>query len=149
MSARSAAVEAIRSLEQRLVEALGGESLRGLPNLAPRGPEFYAARVNAFSRHGSGGHLPKDGRSVLVLGRDGRLLVASWNVENFVRRGDFVEARPVRDDELIAEDAEAFSRLVTEVLEKHIALAERRTEALVRAEDLAQKIIGAIGLVVR
>jgi hypothetical protein len=144
---RDKALAAMRAVESSLVGALGGERLRGLPNVAQAGASapFYAARINAFSRRaGSGKDLPIDGREVLVLLPEGCIAVAHWCGDEGA-----VGTRAPRDEELLAEDLEAFVRVVQEVLERHVIKASERTARLERLERMAEKLKEAIGLEIR
>ena len=138
MSARKQSIEAIRKLEARLVEVLGGENLRGLPNISPNGGQFYGLRVGAQARHNASAVLPTDGREVLMITPSGRLVAAKV-------QGRQVAQRKITDDELMLEDLELFAHVVREALEKHIALSDGRVNKLARAEDLARRITEAIG----
>lgn len=143
---RQVSIQSIRMLEARIVAALNGERLRGMPNLMRNGSvPFHAMRVNSWSRNGSGGHLPKDGREVLVFASDGRLHVASVRVEGGCG-SKCVQRRDVTDEELVSEDLESFARGVQESLEKHMALSDRRLVDLERMESLARRLVDAIGL---
>lgn len=133
--ARTQAVAAIRALEAKLSDVLGTERLRGLPNLGTREVPFFAARV--VPSRSNLGKLPPDGREVLALGPDGKLLVV-WAF-----RGK-IESRTVRDEELVIEDVEPIARLVSEVLERFVALCERRTEKIEEAGRLSAKLIALL-----
>ena len=132
LDVRASAVSAIRAIEARLVEALAGERLRGLPNLGTRLDPFYAQRV--LSKHSTGARLPPDGREVLAIHTDGRLIVVSWRVGRVVNR-------PLVDDEIVLEDLEPYVRIVGDILERFVALSERRTARIDRAGDLARRLI--------
>lgn len=140
--ARDVSIRAIRDVERRVVEALAGEQLRGMPNLAERGAPLRAMRVNAWSRNGDSSMLPRDGREVLVFTAAGRLAVA--------RLGEVgPQIRHVTDDELVLEDLSSFVGVVQEALERHIALVDRRVQSLKKAEALAKLLIDAVGLQIR
>lgn len=128
-------VQAIRTLEARLVDSLSGERLRGLPNLGTREASFYAARI--VPSRAQAGRLPPDGREVLAIGTDGKLVVV-WSF-----RGR-VESRPVLDEELVLEDLESFVKIVSELLERFIALSDRRTEKLQRTGRLAKRLLEVV-----
>lgn len=140
--ARESAVRAMRQLEARVLEALDGDKLIGLSKLMPpTARELLGERVNAWSRHGSGGYLPDDGREVLILARDGSLQVAKRHAD-----GKAYVLRPVLDDELVAEDLESYVRVLQEALQQHALLASTRQERLMRIRTLADRLIDAVGL---
>lgn len=143
MKARTVSIQAIRALEAKLVEALGGEKIRGMPNLTGAGEPLHAVRLNWSPRHGAGAHIPHDGREVLVLANDGRLRVARRQLSTTKSQ---VILRDPLDEELILEDLEPFMRVVQECLERHIASTERRIEAFSKVENLARRIADAVGL---
>jgi len=133
---RTGAIAAIRDLEARVRDALGpGGRLRGLPNLGSKRYPHYAVRIVQSRERAT---LPQDGREVLVLDMSGQLQVA--RMETVGATAGIVEARPVKDEELIAEDLPFFTRLVAELLERHVALTERRTRELERTARLATKL---------
>jgi hypothetical protein len=134
---RHGALSAIRDLEQRVVDVLGENGrLRGMPNLGTRRYPHYAVRIVQTRERAP---LPKDGREVLVIGACGRLEMAH---QDFVK--GFVSSRPVRDDELNVEDLSYFARIVAELLERHVALTNKRTRELERTARLAERIFQVI-----
>lgn len=133
MEARDSAVKAIRSLEARLVEALSGERLRGLPNVGTRRNAYYAARVNTPPGVG----VPLDGREVLALDANGHLTVLRMQY-------GAVLSRPVLDAELVLEDVKPVTRLIAEKLEQFVALSERRTAGIESIERFSKALIELI-----
>lgn len=133
-SVRESTVEAIRSIETRLVAALAGERLRGLPNLGTRSAPFYAQRI--LDAHSTGARLPSDGREVLAIDSDGKLVAVHWRAGN-----GSVSARAVLDDEIVLEDLEPYVRIVGDILERFAELSEKRIERIERAGVLARRII--------
>lgn len=132
--ARRESVRVIRAIEAKTVEALNGERLRGLPNIGTRSDPFYAARVLPA---GKVGRMPKDSRSVLAVGVDGRLIVVASV------RGS-IEFGTVSDDELVSEDLAPYTRLVANLLERHALLSDRRIGQLTKAYDLALRLFAAL-----
>lgn len=133
--ARETVVLAIRRIEARLVDALMGERLRGLPNLGSRDAPFYGQRI--VPSRAAGAHLPPDGREVMAIGTDGKLVVV-WAF-----RGK-VESRGVLDQELVLEDLENYVKIVAELLERFIALSDRRRQRMKLAENLAHQLLAVV-----
>ncbi len=140
--ARDAAVKTIRGLETRLVEAIAGDTLRGLTDLVPneRGVGgLQAIRIHPSPRTGLNG--PLDDRWVTIITKEGTLarahrcprLSAGW------------ESYPCPDDELVAQDLEPYARAVQHVLERHIARAERTAANYLKVTLLATKLANVIG----
>lgn len=120
--ARGAAVMAIRKLELTLVDALAGETLKGLPDLGGR---TYGARVRG--KHDGqlvGGHV------ALVIRPDGTLgLMDGGSVD-----------RNVEDGELMVEDVEDLAAKVEIVLRGHLVAAERGAVRYKRLQWLAVRL---------
>jgi hypothetical protein len=141
--ARESAVLAIRSLEDALVEALGGEKLLGLPNLASSKLPWRGARV----RGGAGKRLStqyfgKGGgwsRPVLCVEETGHVVLVSRS-----RSGE-ISTRQAMDDELIAEDVAHLAELLPTIIETHIKRAEARRETFARLRALSTRIKAATG----
>lgn len=130
--ARPACVAAVRQMEAALVEALGGETLKGLPVLAGDGPErFYGARAR--------GRLDKKlyEKPVLVICPDGRLRVATFASER-------VTTHDVDDAELLAEDVDAVARSLGQVLRQHLETAAKATARYEALGALARKLDEAL-----
>lgn len=141
LKARVVSIRAIRELEERLVEAIAGEKIRGMPNLMPTGEPLYAMRINSWSRKwGASEPLPRDGREVLVLTNVGQLRVARRDGQE-----PWSDLREVVDEELVIEDLELFTRAVQAALEKHMALVDKRVRSIARVEDLAKRVSDAVG----
>jgi hypothetical protein len=129
-SAREKCVSAIRRLELALVEALDGESLRNLPNLAYPSDRFFALRVRSTSTD------PLD-RDALVLLPSGMLAMAG-------RPPHYVREEALDDSELLAEDVEFVAATVERALTLHLDGAEERvarsTARFERLERLAERL---------
>lgn len=138
--ARSRVLAALRSLEQRLQAALGGEPLRGLTNLAGDRGRFHAARVGPHPR-GVDEKLPYSGARCLVWGRDGSLYVARVHPDGFV-------ASRARDEDLVGDlsagHVGAVFQAASDALERHIALSARRRDELPRIAALADRLRAAV-----
>jgi len=136
--ARPACVAAVRQMEASLVEALGGETLKGLPCLYGESAErFYGARAR--------GRLDKKlyEKPVLVICPDGRLRVAQFVVAGpGVPEG--VLTREAEDSELLVEDVEVVARAIDAVLKAHVAAAARTTARYDALVELAQKLEAAL-----
>jgi hypothetical protein len=140
--ANAAAVAAAQALEEKLVEALCGEALKGLPNLLPDGKPLHALRVNnSGTRHGAAEYLPRDGREVLVLARDGRLYMVAWQGP-----GEGALMRRAAVEDFKADLLEPLVRAVQEALEAHIARTEKREKTYEEAAAFAEKLAGAVGM---
>jgi len=145
-SARAEAIAAIRAMETALVEALGGETLKGLREVAPGYP---AARARCFAAKDAGRPyepLPEprgggDGREVLVVTSRGRLEMA----KTVVRAGRVVvQTRWAEDGDLLVEDVEHLPRLFAQLLGEHVARSRRTTSRLIRLESVARQISAAL-----
>lgn len=139
--ARTTGVAVVRSLEAGVVRALAGDVLRGLSNINRRGGVLHAARVGGSPHHGIDTYLPDDGRMVLVVHKDGRLLRAAALPDGEVR------AWAAEDGDLLAQDVEPVVRAYQAALERHLARAARTEASYARVEDLARRVAGAIGFV--
>lgn len=135
--ARPACVAAVRQMEASLVEALGGETLKGLPCLYGESAErFYGARAR--------GRLDKKlyEKPVLVICPDGVLRIAQVSEE--ATCAFRVEVRPVEDSELLVEDVEVVARAIDAVLKAHVAAAAKTTARYDALVELARKIEAAL-----
>jgi len=147
--ANDEARKAVRALEDRLVEALRGEPLRGLPNLTcsyteTRGIDagktipgtfepFQGLRVLSAEQNRDK-PVRYDDPEVLVLGRLGRLLfVRRTNRERLVFRA------PV-DEDLTADVLDGFRETVAQALEIHVERTEQREASLDQLADLARRL---------
>lgn len=132
---RSAAIAAIRMIEQKLQVAIDGDILRGMTNIARRGSgEFYAASiVPASFPHGVDTFIPI-GKEVLVISQDGVFESA------ILRAGGFVARSPVTDDDLYEEDLEDIVIAVESVLKRHLVNSTREAENLSRLSKLADML---------
>jgi hypothetical protein len=138
--ARGEAVKTILALESRLREALAGGTLRGLLSLVhkDRRPLVGANVRSQSANRGIDDWLPKDGRHSLILTEKGELAIA-W-----LTRDDW-ETRPVRADELVAQDLELFVQVVYKVLGRHLARTERTMAGYEATSLLAKKLAEAVG----
>jgi hypothetical protein len=130
--ARIAAVQVIRGIEARLVGALAGTHLRGLPNLVSTALaiRFYGARVRAHAD--------------VLLADEALVLSSSGDLQMAWCRDRLLGTRPVRDDELRAEDLEAYVRTLLEVLPLHVRKAAKAGEKFTRIERLASRLGAAL-----
>jgi hypothetical protein len=141
---RAQAVRAMRLLEARLVDALAGDSLRGLVNLVP--PErgrFVAANVRGSAPYGIDRYLPFGnlGGETLCIGRHGDLLMASTASV----QGGLV--REATDEDLRFEDLELMVLAVREVLRRHLAAMpahERRCDRVRRVAECVEEALGRV-----
>ncbi len=138
--ARLVAVKTIRDLEQKVIDAIAGDTIRGLCDLtpSPRGTGLQAVRVHATPRRGH--DEPLDDRWVTIITKNGTLARA--------RRTDSDPGWavfPCGDVDIVAQDLEPYVRAVQHILERHISRAERTTSNYLRVTLLATKISNAIG----
>lgn len=132
--ARPACIAAVRKLEAALVEALGGEKLKGLPLLdESMGQRFYGARARGRRIDGKLG-----GKAVLVVGQDGNLRMA------YVSEAGGVEDVGADDSELLVEDVEDVARAVEEVLRRHVELIGKSAARYEAFSALAKKLEAAL-----
>lgn len=143
--AKQDAIKAIRLIEGRLVEALAGEPLRGLPNLLPevgaRHQQFYALQVRGkFADR----PLPYD-EAVVVLTREGRLCWATRESDGHLRPAVRAHLVPVEDDELMLEDLQLVAASVERALQAHLARVESTSERYRNVSALARRVSHALG----
>jgi hypothetical protein len=139
--ARGDAVRAIRLLERRLVEALGGYKLKGLPNLAPESEHaFNAIRVRGKVSEA----LPMDGRAVLVLAEDGSIRMAMRYEDGGLCPKVFARDWPARDADFVAEDLEPIAARILNALENHNAHASKTAARYAEVAMLSRRITGAL-----
>ncbi len=126
------AQDAIEAVERQLVSVLGGEVLRGLPDL---GDGIYGLRIgvegSAFAK------LPV-GRPVLVLEARGLLVMATL----FASGAGFTQRAPrgtLRASALIP-----YVRAVSVAVDAHLQSADRRSAEFVRVSELSDKIARAM-----
>lgn len=144
---RSEACDAIRTLEEALVEALHGETLRGLPNLGTgRSPMIGA---NLRGNHDGRVAFPRDGQEMgtptVILRSNGRLAVA-WTARMAGTTAplfDFVY-RAAEDDDLRVEDLPSFLALLPKVLTDHLSRVERTQTSFVELRDLAHRVLDLV-----
>lgn len=138
--ARAKAVRAIRRMEAALAEALGGETLSGLPNINPgrRSPAWRGLRLRTRHldeplstnyRGAAGWTMP-----ALCLDRRGQLVM--------VRRNSYGDVGVLRvgDDDLKAEDVETVAAVIVEAVDLHNGHASERTAQFDRLRRLADGI---------
>jgi hypothetical protein len=145
--ARVLAIAAVRGMERSLVDALEGETLKGLREVVPG---YRAARARSTSKRDEYSPfepLPEPkagqehGREVLVVTADGVLEMA-----RSVRRDRhfWAESRRAEDADLVVEDVEHLARLFPRLLADHIEHSRRTSIRFMRLEDVAQRISAAL-----
>jgi hypothetical protein len=136
--ARPTCIAAVRKLEAALVEALGGDKLKGLPLLDDptlrnaRGSRFYGARARGKKIEGC-----LDDKPTLVVTQDGALRLA-W-----IEHGE-TNSPAVNDAELLLEDVEDVARAVEEVLLRHVAQLSKAAARYDAFVELARKLESAL-----
>lgn len=128
--ARTVAVSAIRKLEARLIDAIAGDTLRGMATLATG---FEGTLQGARVRGDSDKPLPNGFRDVLVLKRDGSLVLARKTANGYA-------CRLVRDEELLAQDLELVVQTARTALQRHIACAEKTAASYGRILGLSATV---------
>jgi hypothetical protein len=146
--ARVRAIAAVRGMEQALVDALEGETLKGLREVVPG---YYAARARYTGKKDT--YLPfeplPDPKSGADYGREVLVVTASGVLEmaRAVRHGHGVfgaESRVAADVDLVIEDVEHLGRLFPRLLAEHIERSRRTSMRFMRLEDVAQRISAAL-----
>lgn len=147
---RVEAIDAIRTIEQTLVEALRGETLRGLPNLGTGTTPFHGANVRAGA-YDTKVSFPRDGQDMgtptLIIRSDGRLAVA-WTLRQASPRGvvplfEFTY-RGAEDDDLRVEDLGALLTVLPKVLTDHLAKVEKTQSTYEAVKDLAHRVLDLV-----
>jgi hypothetical protein len=134
--AREAAIVAIRGIEARIQEVIAGDSVRGLANLYPASrPVENGMRVVSQEMQHLHDTPVRLGRSALVLDRHGCLSVFDVSSD-----GAF-GSRPVRDDEIQAQDLDAVLHTVGRALARHCERADRTTANYARIVALSDSIV--------
>ncbi len=128
--------EAIGAIERKLVEALNGETLKGLPDLGDR---VFGLRVDvegsAFAK------IPRD-RSVLILDVHGHLGIARW-----CRNTIFVQVPPPAAL-VVASLLSPYLRVVSRAIGVHLVAAEKRTASFEKVTELASRLCASLESVV-
>jgi hypothetical protein len=140
--ARTEALAAIVEMATALQHAIGGERLRGLPNLATSANPYRALRVRAriadksipFPRRGGDDWGP----AVLVLHERGGLVMVCRN-----DAGDFAEVEWNPDD-IKAEDVEHVAETIVAACNLHIGASARATAQFDDLRGLAARIRKAL-----
>lgn len=137
--AREAAVRALRLIESKVVDAIGGDTLRGMQNLAPpwHAAPYYAQRVHSGEGVRFRG-LPKGGHPVLVISKRGTIALARVAAEQVI------DERDVLDEELQLEDLEPVACAFVDVVERHAERLERGAEVRARVTALAERLLIAL-----
>ena len=138
-TAKIETIELLRGFERAVQEALVGDKLRGMKSLLPSECVSFQAAAIGTGKHGINTFLPMDGRPMLVWTKRGELHVAT-------RRGRSAESRPIRDDELMAQDLDPVMRALDEVLLRHLEHAEESLRSYRAVLDLASRLSGALML---
>jgi hypothetical protein len=144
-TAAASTVNVLRELERRLVDALDGDSLRGLSNICTyqgsgrdRSHErFYAAQLAVPDIDMQ---LPVH-KDVLCVDKHGRFVLARR-----VSVAPFWESRATVDADLRAEWLEAVTQALQAVLTRHLERTERTAKNYRQTAELAEKLAHAVGL---
>jgi len=140
-SALPAAVEACRTLELALKEALCGDPLRGLKNIGPRGEKLYAARI----RTGPDTKVPfsndpqRGSQNYLCISPKGVLVNVYWadDPDSGVL---WLTSEPAGDDDLRIDDVRALVRTLAVVLPRHVSTAESTSQRYNKLKQLSRRI---------
>ena len=136
--ARERTIVAIRLIEQRLRCAIAGDKLRGLVDLSAGGGLQAACVRPGIPAKGIDYKLPWNGNEVLVISRDGELLMARM-VPSGAHNAEW-EARDAHDDDLRIEDMVLLTRAAYEALSRHVARTERGLASYRAARELADTL---------
>lgn len=131
LAADAGAREAIFAVQKKLVEALAGETMRGLPDLGGR---IFGLRLDA---EGSAYARLQSGRPTPILEAKGHLVLASVHGKE-----GFVQAVPT--PMVTASLLEPYLRAVTRAIGLHLEGAGSRRRAFERMSDLAGRITSAL-----
>jgi hypothetical protein len=145
--ARRDAWPTIAVMVSQLVEAMGGATLRGLPNLASSAAAYRGLHVRAtnsgkaldFPRVDRGSTTAPWGRETLILNMRCELVMARAN-----DLGE-VEERPATAEDVLAEDVENVAETITEACELHLEAAARATAVYDDITQLANRLRLALG----
>lgn len=145
---KSTAIATISLIEERLVDALAGETIRGMKAIAP-GSNYFGANVRAVGVFGPSTYLPKDGREALVLGKAGRLVMARVERDGILRAMQpasvtVVTWRQVDAEDLRLEDLALYVNVLQLVLQRHLARAPLAEERDARVINLADRLRRAL-----
>lgn len=135
--ARGLAIATIRALEQRVQEAIAGDVLRGLKDIAQPVGVLRAARVGGSLRWGIDERLEWR-RTSLCLHQDGRLVMAMID-------GPRLVVRDAEDDDLRIEHLEPVTACVRDALTRHAEHSERTADSYARVVALSARLASAVG----
>ena len=145
--------QAIRLLEGKLIEALAGGKLRGLPEISPASSdykEFRAARVRAETdsriegAEGACRYSAGEGPKVLAIAKTGHLILA-WGSfeEDWDSVGGYlfeVRQKNVDDENFLITDLEALLETLQEILPFHIEKSRAAHQRFSATKLLAQNL---------
>jgi len=138
--ALKATIRGCRAVEGALLEALGQEPLRGLPDIGVTQIRVYAARLRTKANK----PLPHPNDPVrgndryLAIDPHGRLTLYWWE------DGELCEAA-AEDDDFRVGDLDALIRVMGTVLPHHLRRTERTSAGYLRAKTLSERLEGALG----
>lgn len=135
--AREASRTAVEEMQERLRDALAGETIRGLVDLNPSGDRWLGARVHGHGHHGVDSYLPPDGRPALCITAKG-VLVHAW-IE-----GAHVKTERTATLDIRAEDISQYARTLVIVLTRHLEATSSAAASYGRTAALADAIRKAI-----
>lgn len=146
--ARAEALAAIHEMEGALLEALDGETLKGVREIVPG---YAAVRARAFGakEKNLAEPLPEPkpgelfGRWVLVVSDRGTLEMAR-TYRKVGRLG--VESRQAEDEDLLIEDVEHLATLFAKLLGEHVERSRRSAARFGRLEGIARSISAALAV---
>lgn len=133
--ARGRAVECVRAIEDLFLRVVGQTGvLRGMPVLWGANDQRGALRGVRFrtSLQARGEKL-KNGEEAFALLADGTFQLVRITAPTWV-------AKPIMDEEILAEDAAVAATLACDILERHIRLLDERTVKMVALERWTTKL---------
>jgi len=131
--AQAASRVACERLIEQLQEVLGGEPLRGLPNIGASSTPFYGLRVRA---EGCGESLPRT--AVLCLDAHGTLIMGAFNV----KLGLYI--RQATPADLRTADAALLAAVILKALCRHVDATGATADRYTKHAALARKIREAL-----
>lgn len=135
-SASATARKAINLIIDALAEIIGGESLRGLPNLATSSSPYRGIRVRATKR--ALWELPKDGKEVLCLNMRGKLVFAKY-------LDDLSVAERTCDLDMVrAEWAEDVAEAAISAINYHLAACDKAGKRYAKISKLNKRLVAAL-----
>jgi hypothetical protein len=153
-----AAIAAIRTVERRLQEALNGEPLRGMANLATSSRALYAMHVRRNDKANRIFLHPGEKKTYLLLIPTGEMILAEVSRpkadndidrQGYVGRGRdialIIDDFLVEDADLMAEDLPHYLHTIVEAITKHLSVSEGTMMRNRKLKKLADDVMAILG----